>query len=77
MEKNKGLDPQKIRALRLDKMLVEAGFVSSGTEAVRKIRARAVKVMGKEIVVPVITVIVPCELPTVLGRQAKVLCVVE
>jgi tyrosyl-tRNA synthetase len=77
MEKNKGLDPQKIKALRLDKMLVEAGFVSSGTEAVRKIRARAVRVMGKEIVVPVITVIVPCELPTVLGRQAKVLCVVE
>ena len=77
MEKDKGLDPQKIQALRLDKMLVEAGFVKSGTEAVRKIRAHAVKVMGKEITVPIITVIVPCDLPTVLGRQAKVLSVIE
>ena len=77
MEQDKSLDPQKIRAVRLDKMLVEAGFVSSRTEAGRKIKEKAVRVMDRVVPVTIVTVIVPCDLPTILGRQAKVVSITE
>src|SRR5271154_5833871 len=47
IEQDGSLDPQKIRAVRLDKMLVEAGFVDSRAEAGRKIKEKAVRVMDK------------------------------
>jgi tyrosyl-tRNA synthetase len=77
MERDKTLDPQRIKAVRLDKMLVEASFVSSRTEATRKIKERAVRLLDKIVPVPIITVIVPCELPTTLGRQAKIVSIQE
>jgi tyrosyl-tRNA synthetase len=77
MERDGQLDPQKIKAVRLDKMIFEAGFVDSRTEAGRKIRARAVRVMDKVIPVSILSVIVPCDLPTTLGRQSKIVSIVE
>jgi tyrosyl-tRNA synthetase len=77
MEQDRRLDPQKITAVRLDKMLVEAGFVTSRTEAGRKIKEKAVRVMDKVVPVTILTVIVPCDLPTTLGRQAKVVSITE
>jgi tyrosyl-tRNA synthetase len=70
------LDSTDPKAVRLDKLLVEAGFVDSRTEATRKIRERAVRVLDKVVEVPVISVIVPCELPTILGRQTKIISIV-
>jgi tyrosyl-tRNA synthetase len=64
-------------AVRLDKLLVEAGFVDSRTEATRKIRERAVRVLDKVVEMPVISVIVPCELPTILGRQTKIISIIR
>jgi ribosomal 50S subunit-recycling heat shock protein len=77
MERDGQLDPQKIKAVRLDKMIFEAGFVDSRTEAGRKIRAKAVRVMDRVIPVPILSVIVPCDLPTTLGRQTKIVSIVE
>jgi tyrosyl-tRNA synthetase len=71
------LDSAVPQAVRLDKLLVEAGFVDSRNEAARKIRERAVRVLDRVIDVPVISVIVPCELPTILGRQTKIVSIVE
>jgi tyrosyl-tRNA synthetase len=77
IEQDRGLDPQKIRPVRLDKMLVEAGFVGSRTEAGRKIKEGAVRVMNKVVRVTILTVIVPCDLPTILGRQTKIVSIIE
>jgi tyrosyl-tRNA synthetase len=77
MEQNRQLDPHKIKAVRLDKMIFEAGFVDSRTEAGRKIRAKAVRVMDRVIPVTILSIIVPCELPTTLGRQSKIILIVE
>ena len=77
VEKDASLDRQKIRGVRLDKMLFEAGFVESKTEASRKIRERAVRVMDKVIQLPIMSVIVPCDLPTSLGRQTKIISIIE
>jgi tyrosyl-tRNA synthetase len=71
------VDSANPKAVRLDKLLVEAGFVNSGTEATRKIRERAVRVLDKVVEVPVISVVVPCELPTILGRQTKIVCIID
>jgi tyrosyl-tRNA synthetase len=71
------LDPQRIKAVRLDKMIFEAGFVDSRTEAGRKIRAQAVRIMDKVVPVPILSVIVPCDLPTTLGRQTKIVSIIE
>jgi tyrosyl-tRNA synthetase len=71
------LDSQRIKAVRLDKLLVEAGFVDSRTEADRKIRARAVRVMNKVVPVPIISTFVPYDLLTTLGRQTKIVSIVE
>jgi tyrosyl-tRNA synthetase len=77
MERDRQLDPQKIKAVRLDKMIFEAGFVDSRTEAGRKIRAKAVRVMDRVIPVTILSVIVPCDLPTTLGRQSKIVSIIE
>ena len=69
--------PRRIEAVRLDKMVFEAGFVDSRTEAARKIKARAVRVMDRVIAVPIVSVMVPCDLPTTLGRQAKIVSIIE
>jgi len=54
-ERDGTLDSQRIKAIRLDKLLVEAGFVDSRTEADRKIKARAVRVMNKVIPVSIVS----------------------
>ena len=75
-ERDVTLDAQ-IKAIRLDKLLVEAGFVDSRTEADRKIKARAVRVMNKVIPVSVISTFVPYDLLTTLGRQTKIISIIE
>jgi len=65
------------RAVRLDKLLVEAGFVDSKTEAARKISERAVRMLNKVVPELTISVIVPCDLPTKLGRKTKIVSIVE
>src|SRR4051812_1898245 len=77
VERDASLDPRKIKGVRLDKMLFEAGFVVSKTEASRKIRERAVRVMDKVVQLPIMSVIVPCDLPTTLGRQTKIISILE
>jgi tyrosyl-tRNA synthetase len=77
LEQDATLDLQKIKAVRLDKLIFESGFVSSRTEATRKIREHAVRVMNKVVPVPIISLIVPCEVPTTLGRQTKIVSIVE
>ncbi len=77
MDQDRSLNSQKITAVRLDKLLVDAGFVESRTEADRKIRARAVRVLNKVIPVPIVTLIPPCDLLTTLGRQTKIVSIIE
>ncbi len=74
---NENLGSAGPRAVRLDKLLVEAGFVDSKTEAARKIRERAVRMLNKVVPELTISVIVPCDLPTVLGRKTKIVSIVE
>jgi tyrosyl-tRNA synthetase len=76
-EQNGRREQAKLTAVRLDKLLVEAGFVNSRTEADRKIKARAVRVIDQVVPVPLITVFVPSDLVTVLGRKIKIISLVE
>jgi predicted rRNA methylase YqxC with S4 and FtsJ domains len=61
----------------LDKLLTEAGFVQSRTEATRKIEENAVKVIGQAVNLPVMTIIVPCDLPMALGKKTKIVSIGE
>ena len=61
----------------LFRSLVEAGFVDSKTEAARKISERAVRILNKVVPELIISVIVPCDLPTKLGRKTKIVSIVE
>jgi tyrosyl-tRNA synthetase len=67
----------KLRAVRLDKLLVEAGFTDSRTEADRKIKAKAVRVLDNVVPLPIITVFVPSDLVTALGRKIKIISISE
>src|SRR5437660_1532515 len=64
-----------LRAVRLDKLLVEAGSTDSRTEADRKIKAKAVRVLDKVVPLPIITVFVPSDLVTALGRKIKIISI--
>jgi len=64
-----------LRAVRLDKLLVEAGLTDSRTEADRKIKAKAVRVLDKVVPLPIITVFVPSDLVTALGRKIKIISI--
>ena len=70
-------DVGQIKALRLDKLLLEAGFVQSRSEGDRKIREKAVRVLDKVVPLPVITAFVPSELLTVLGRTVKIVRIAD
>ena len=69
-------DPMKHRPVRLDKLLLQAGFVPSRTEANRKIKEKAVRLL-KQVVAHPVVVLVPGEIPTSLGRKAKIVCIGE
>jgi tyrosyl-tRNA synthetase len=69
-------DPMKHRLVRLDKLLHEAGFVPSRAEANRKIKEKAVRLLKQVVKVPVVA-LVPAEIPTSLGRKAKIVCISE
>ena len=71
----KTADQSDVRLVRLDKMLAEAGFVQSRTEAERKIRERAVRIDDTIVDKPVVLVHVSHELITVLGRKTKVVSI--
>src|SRR5579872_177111 len=70
-------DIGQIKALRLDKILMEAGFVQSRSEGDRKIREKAVRVLDKVVPLPVITAFVPSELLIILGRTVKIVQISE
>jgi len=70
-------DSGQIKALRLDKLLMEAGFVQSRSEGDRKIREKAVRVLDKVVPLPVITAFVPCELLITMGRTVKIVQITE
>src|SRR5207248_9016974 len=70
-------DENDIRPIRLDKLLVEAAFVSSRTEAGRKIKEKAVRLNSTVVDRPILTLFVPCELVTALGRKTKIVSIVE
>ena len=65
----------ELKAVRLDKLLVEAGFTDSRTEADRKIKAKAVRVLDKVVPLPIMTVFVPGEFVTALGRKIKIVSI--
>jgi tyrosyl-tRNA synthetase len=69
-------DPMKHRLVRLDKLLHEAGFVPSRAEANRKIKEKAVRLLKQVVNIPVVA-LVPAEIPTSLGRKAKIVCISE
>jgi tyrosyl-tRNA synthetase len=69
-------DPMKHKLVRLDKLLHEAGFVPSRAEANRKIKEKAVRLLKQVVKVPVVA-LVPAEIPTSLGRKAKIVCISE
>jgi tyrosyl-tRNA synthetase len=69
-------DPMKHKLVRLDKLLHEAGFVPSRAEANRKIKEKAVRLLKQVVNIPVVA-IVPAEIPTSLGRKAKIVCISE
>ena len=60
-----------IPLLRLDKIVSAAGLGSSNTEAVRKLRERAVRINGKVVVVNLIAFQVPGEFDLRVGKQLK------
>jgi tyrosyl-tRNA synthetase len=64
------------RLIRLDKFLVEAGFSDSKTEASRKIREKAVRLVRQIVAHPVV-VLMPGEILTTLGRKTKIVSVLE
>jgi tyrosyl-tRNA synthetase len=68
--------PTKWRLVRLDKLLVEAGFAASRTEASRKIKEKAVRLIQQVVAHPIV-VLVPGEVATTLGRKAKIVCILE
>jgi tyrosyl-tRNA synthetase len=70
-------DTGQLKALRLDKLLLEAGFVQSRSEGDRKIRERAVRVLDRVIPLPVVTAFVPSDLTTALGRTVKIVTISE
>jgi tyrosyl-tRNA synthetase len=69
-------DPQNWRPIRLDKLLTEAGLVSSRTEAGRKIREKAVRLIQQTVTQPIV-LLLPAEVVTALGRRTKIVSIVE
>ena len=70
-------EPKKVRIVRLDKLLADTGFVQSRTEANRKIKERAVRIIDQVIETPVMRVVVPADLVVSLGRKTKIVSIVE
>jgi tyrosyl-tRNA synthetase len=58
-----------IPMLRLDKIIVSAGLSSSNTEAVRKLKERAVEINGAVVVVNQIATLVPVDFVLRVGRH--------
>jgi tyrosyl-tRNA synthetase len=69
-------DPQKRMPIRLDKLLTEAGFVSSRTEASRKIKEKAVRLLQQTVTHPIV-LLIPAEITIALGRKTKIVSIVE
>ena len=66
-----------IRLVWFDKILTEAGFTASRTEAARKISANAVQVDGKKIMRPLVTVQLESEKVVRLGKTVKKLLITK
>ncbi|MGH9497757.1 MAG: tyrosine--tRNA ligase [Terriglobales bacterium] len=69
-------DPTRWRLIRLDRLLVEAGLATSGAEAGRKIKEKAVRLIQQTITQPVVS-LVPGDVFTALGRKTRMVSIVE
>jgi tyrosyl-tRNA synthetase len=72
----KASNPDKWRPIRLDKLLVEAGFAPSRTEANRKVKEKAVRLLRQVVTHPVV-ILVPDEIITTLGKKTKIVAITE
>ena len=68
---------EHVRLVWFDKVLAEAGFVQSRTEAGRKIREKAVRANGKTVDQPVVAVPLRLEIEVKLGKKAKRVSITE
>jgi tyrosyl-tRNA synthetase len=66
-----------IRLVWFDKVLTEAGFAASRTEAARKISANAVHASGKKIIRPLVTIQLRSEKVVRLGKTIKKISIIE
>ncbi|MBV8049838.1 MAG: tyrosine--tRNA ligase [Acidobacteriaceae bacterium] len=74
------LDDPKLPNIRLvwfDKLLVEAGMVSSRTEGARKIDANSVQADGYKVLRPLVTILLNSEKVVRLGKKMKRVAVTE
>jgi tyrosyl-tRNA synthetase len=64
---------KKVGYLRLDKLLLRAGFTSSTSEAIRKIREGAVRIEGRQVPKEINTMVIalPEEVLIALGKKIK------
>jgi tyrosyl-tRNA synthetase len=69
-------DPKACRLVRLDKLLLEAGLVPSRTEASRKIKEKAVRLIRQVVTDPIVS-LVPGDILTSLGRRAKIVRIAD
>jgi tyrosyl-tRNA synthetase len=69
-------NPQTLRLVRLDKLLLEAGLVPSRTEASRKIKEKAVRLIRQVVTDPIVS-LVPGDILTSLGRRAKIVRIAD
>jgi ribosomal 50S subunit-recycling heat shock protein len=72
-------DPQSenVRLVWFDKVLAEAGFVLSRTEASRKIRENAVRANDEKVDRPLVAVQLRSEIVVRLGKKTKRVSVTE
>jgi tyrosyl-tRNA synthetase len=74
------LDDPKLPNIRLvwfDKLLVEAGMVSSRTEGARQIEANSIQADGKKVLRPLVTILLNSEKIVRLGKKMKRIAVTE
>ena len=68
---------ENVRLVWFDKVLTEAGIVSSRTEAGRKIRENAVRANGERVTRPLVAVQLRSEIVIWLGKRTKRVSITE
>jgi tyrosyl-tRNA synthetase len=65
------LSPHDAQPIKLEKLLARAGFVTSATDGVRKIKANAVRIDGEIQSKPYLHLKIPAEITIRVGKQMK------